>query len=88
MKTPAAWQDKLFDEPRVGFVAEHGSQLHPLAKPRQEPVEPPPPRSPSPLDKIIDEDRLGFAEAQRADQTRGPTVVAKRRKMGRKPQGA
>jgi len=84
MKTSAAWQRKLFDEPRVGFVAEHGSQLHPLMKPH-EPVEPPPPPGPSPLDKIIDEDRLGFAEVQRADHARAASVLAKLRRRGRMP---
>jgi len=64
MKNQAPWLDKVFDEPRVGFVAEHGSQLHPLAKP-PEPAPPSPPPGPSPLDKIIDEERLGFAEILR-----------------------
>lgn len=64
MKNQASWLGKVFDEPRVGFVAEHGSQLHPRATP-PEPVVPSPPPGPSPLDKIIDEERLGFAEALR-----------------------
>ncbi len=82
MKNQAPWAQKVFDEPRVGFVAEYGSQLHPLAKP----PEPSPAPGPSPLDKIIDEDRLGFAEAQRADDTRRAAIVAKLRRRGRKPQ--
>ena len=69
MKNQAPWAGKVFDEPRVGFVAEYGSQLHPLVKPSASP-EPAPAPGPSPLDKIIDEDRLGFAEAQRANGMR------------------
>lgn len=84
MKNQAPWAQKVFDEPRVGFVAEHGSQLHPLVKP----PEPPPAPGPSPLDKIIDEDRLGFAEAQRADDARRAAIVTKLRRRGRKPQSA
>jgi hypothetical protein len=84
MKNQAPWAGKLFDEPRTGFVAEYGSQLHPLTKPT-EPVEPPPAPGPSPLDKIIDEDRLGFAEAQRADNARSAAKLIGR---NRKPQSA
>ncbi len=84
MKNQAPWAEKVFDEPRVGFVAEHGSQLHPLVKP----TEPPPVPGPSPLDKIIDEDRLGFAEAQRINETRLATDAAKLSRPGRKPQNA
>ncbi len=67
MKNQAPWTGKVFDEPRVGFVAEHGSQMHPLVKPPEPPPLPPPPPPPerSPLDKIIDEDRIGYAGAQR-----------------------
>ncbi len=77
----------------MGFVAEHGSQLHPRSKPLEpvtppQPPELPPASGPSVLDKIIDEDRLGFAEAQRADQARRASVVAKLRTRGRKPKGA
>ncbi|MET0446167.1 MAG: hypothetical protein ABW151_16435 [Pseudorhodoplanes sp.] len=64
MKNQAPWLGKVFDEPRVGFVAEHGSQWHPLAKP-PEPAPMPPEPVPSPLDKIIDEERIGFAGTQR-----------------------
>ena len=85
MKNQAPWARKLFDEPRTGFVAEYGSQLHPLAKPTVH-VEPPP--GPSPLDKIIDEDRLGFAETQRADEARRATRGAKLIGRNRKPQSA
>jgi hypothetical protein len=87
MKNLAPWARKVFDEPRVGFVAEHGSQRHPLAKPL-ELAEPLPSPGPSPLDKIIDEDRLGFAEAQRADQARRTAIVAQLRRRGRKPRSA
>ncbi len=83
MKNQAPWAQKVFDEPRVGFVAEYGSQLHPLARPSEPPPALP---GPSPLDKIIDEDRLGFAEAQRADDMRRAAIVAKLRRRGRKPQ--
>jgi hypothetical protein len=84
MKDQAPWARKVFDEPRVGFVAEYGSQLHPLVKPPEPPTTP----GPSPLDKIIDEDRLGFAEAQRADDTQRTATVAKPRRRGRKPKSA
>jgi hypothetical protein len=91
MKNQAPWARKLFDEPRIGFVAEHGSQLHPRVKP-PEPVEPPPalapaplPPGPSPLDKIINEDRRGFAETQRIESSRPPAVVAKLQQSSRKP---
>lgn len=72
MKNQASWLGKVFDEPRVGFVAEHGSQHHPRARPPEpvRPAPPPPPPKPSPLDKIIDEERVGFADAQRFHQTR------------------
>jgi hypothetical protein len=85
MKNLATWARKVFDEPRVGFVAEHGSQRHPLARP---PELAEPPSGPSPLDKIIDEDRLGFAETQRADQARRAAVLKKLRRRGRKPRSA
>lgn len=84
MKNQAPWAQKVFDEPRVGFVAEYGSQLHPLVKPPEPLLTP----GPSPLDKIIDEDRLGFAEAQRAESARRAALVAKLRRRGRKPQTA
>ncbi|WP_398474603.1 hypothetical protein [Tardiphaga sp.] len=79
MKNQAPWAGKVFDEPRIGFVAEYGSQLHPLAKP----PEPPPPPAASPLDKIVDEDRLGFAEAQRADEIRIREALASKVRYGR-----
>jgi len=78
MKHQLPWTSKVFDEPRVGFVAEYGSQRHPLVK-SPKPA-PPPAARPSPLDKILDEDRLGFAESQRA------TDVAKLRRPRRRPQ--
>lgn len=65
MKNQAPWVGKVFDEPRVGFVAEYGSQRHPLVQ-QAAPAEPPPRPASSPLDKIIDEDRRGFVVEQRA----------------------
>jgi hypothetical protein len=85
MKNQAPWVGKVFDEQRAGFVAEHGSQRHPLAK-SPEPALPPPAPGPSPLDKIIDEDRIGFAEALRVDTAQRAAIVAKLRRRGRKPQ--
>jgi hypothetical protein len=82
MINQAPWARKVFDEPRVGFVAEYGSQLHPRMTTLEPAARPPAPGS-SPLDKIIDEDRLGFAEAQRADEARRATGV--RKLIGRSP---
>ena len=78
MKKQAPWVGKLFDEPRTGFVAEHGSQLHPLVKPPEPVKQPEPPPAPdrSPLDKIIDEDRLGFMAERRADRELRPTSAS------------
>jgi len=77
MKNQSSWLRKVFDEPRVGFVAEHGSQLHPLEK-RREPAARSP--KPSPLDKIIDEERQGFALTQRTESTPREAVAAKLRR--------
>jgi hypothetical protein len=85
MKHQAPWVGKVFDEPRVGFVAEYGSQRHPLVKPPK--PAPPPPARPSPLDKILDEDRLGFAESQRVVNPQRATAAAKPQRPRRRPQG-
>ncbi|RYX94843.1 MAG: hypothetical protein EON84_08415 [Bradyrhizobiaceae bacterium] len=84
MKHQLPWTSKVFDEPRVGFVAEYGSQRHPLVK-SPKPA-PPPAARPSPLDKILDEDRLGFAESQRIGNPQRATDVAKLRRPRRRPQ--
>ena len=55
------WKNKVFDAPRVGFVEQFGSRLRRAVAAPEHPPAPPP----SPLDKIIDENRLGLAGEQR-----------------------
>jgi hypothetical protein len=65
-KTPA-WQSKLVDEPRIGFVEEHGSRAKNLERAtlsrrqqQPEPAAPTQPPKPDRFAKILNEKRIGF----------------------------
>ncbi|MGM4906923.1 hypothetical protein AB8B21_02300 [Tardiphaga sp. 866_E4_N2_1] len=72
MTNTKAWQSKLLDEPRIGFVEEHGSRAahaeramvverrhKPTASPRTTPKH-------DPLAKILNEPRVGFETIHRS----------------------
>jgi hypothetical protein len=61
MTKTKSWQSKLLDEPRMGFVEEHGFRPHIVARPRRRQPEPvPEPIKYDPLMKIVNEPRIGF----------------------------
>jgi hypothetical protein len=62
MTKTKSWQSKLLDEPRMGFVEEHGFRPQIVARPRRRQPEAPVPEpiKYDPLLKIVNEPRIGF----------------------------
>ncbi|WNV09126.1 hypothetical protein [Tardiphaga sp. 709] len=72
MTNTKTWQSKLLDEPRIGFVEEHGSRAanaeRAMVVEQQQKPTPPPPPPPKhdPLAKILNEPRVGFETIHRS----------------------
>ncbi|WP_441241113.1 hypothetical protein [Tardiphaga sp. 768_D3_N2_1] len=72
MTQTKAWQSKLLDEPRIGFVEEHGSREGNAARAmtverRHKPTASPRVATkPDPLAKILNEPRVGFETIHRS----------------------
>jgi hypothetical protein len=60
----SAWQSKVLDEPRMGFVEEVLARAKEAARLHAERLLPPPAppeiKKPAPLEKILNEGRIGF----------------------------